>query len=66
MHTNTFNAAAFNEVCNSGLIYDKSGQARAAVFGHKLIFAKGNVQHTFHVETPIATLANCWANLIKN
>lgn len=66
MYTNTFNSAAFNEVCNGAIVYDAAAQARAAVYGHKLIFSKGNVQHTFHVETPINTLAICWQNLIKN
>ena len=66
MNIQHFNAAALNEVKNGGIVYDPSHQARAAVYGHNLILARGNVQHNFHVESPIEVLAICWASLIKH
>lgn len=66
MHTDTFNSAAHNEVCNGGIIYDYNHQARAAVYGNQIIMSKGKVQHSFHASTQIEKLARCWQNLIKN
>lgn len=65
-HTINFNSACYNEVCNGGIVYDHNHQARAAVYGHEIVMVKGNVQHKFHVETPLEKLAKCWQTLTQN
>ena len=64
-HTLNFTRASYNEVCNGGIVYDPNHKVRAAVYGHEIVMVKGNVQHNFHVETPLDTLAQCWRNLIR-
>lgn len=64
-HTNTFDRTAYNEVCNGGIVYDHNHKARAAVYGHEIVMAKGNVQHRFHAGTPVEKLAKAWRNLIQ-
>ena len=63
-HTDIINETAYHELCNGSILYNRGHTARAAVYGEKIILTKGNVQHTFHVETPVKVLHKCWTNLI--
>lgn len=64
MNTHHFGKAALNEVMNGGIVYGPNGNSRAAVYGHRVIMSRGNVQHSLHVESKMENLQHCWSALL--